>query len=208
MRATLGRIILFADLAGTVVFAAEGAMVAAARGLDLFGVMVLAFVVALGGGMIRDVLIGTVPPSAIQDWRYPVLAFLTGLAVFAGRWAVPTVPGWYPLSVLDAAGLSLFAVAWAEKALSRGIGPLAAAMMGMLTGVGGGVMRDVLLARVPLVLVSDIYATAALAGAALVVVGRRLALPTAPVAVAGGLLCFGLRLLALRYGWRLPAAAP
>jgi uncharacterized membrane protein YeiH len=206
MRATLGPVIVIADLAGTVVFAAEGAMVAMGRGLDVFGVMVLAFVVALGGGMIRDVLIGAAPPSAIRDWRYPGLAFLTGLVVFAGGFVWRAAPGWYPLSVLDAAGLSLFAVAGAEKALSRGIGPLAAALMGMLTGVGGGVMRDVLLARVPLVLVSDIYATAALTGAGVVVAGRWLALPTAPVAVAGGLLCFGLRLLALRYGWRLPAA--
>ncbi|GBQ86928.1 hypothetical protein AA13595_2029 [Gluconacetobacter johannae DSM 13595] len=204
MRIGLGMVILCADLAGTVVFAAEGAMAAMMRGLDLFGIMVVAFVVALGGGMIRDVLIGAVPPSAIRDWRYPVLAFLTGLGVFACRRMLHVAPGGHVLAVLDAAGLSLFAVAGAEKALSHGIGPLAAALMGMLTGVGGGVMRDVLLARVPLILVSDIYATAALAGASVVVAGRRLALPAAAVAGAGAMTCFCLRLAALRYGWRLP----
>ncbi|MBM9400427.1 trimeric intracellular cation channel family protein [Gluconacetobacter azotocaptans] len=204
MRIGLGTVVLCADLAGTVVFAAEGAMAAMMRGLDLFGIMVVAFVVALGGGMIRDVLIGAAPPSAIRDWRYPVLAFLTGLGVFACCRLLHVAPGGHVLAVLDAAGLSLFAVAGAEKALSYGIGPLAAALMGMLTGVGGGVMRDVLLARVPLILVSDIYATAALAGASVVVAGRRLALPTGAVAGAGALTCFCLRLAALRYGWRLP----
>ena len=207
MRPTLASVVLVADLTGTLVFAAEGAMVASARHLDLFGIMVLACVVALGGGMIRDVLIGAVPPSAIRDWRYPALAFLTGLMVFLLPPALRLAPGGPVLAVLDAAGLSLFAVAGAEKALSRGVGALGAALMGMVTAVGGGVMRDLLLARVPLILVSDIYATAALAGAAVGVASRRLAVPVAWGAVAGGLVCFGLRLLALRYGWNLPGAS-
>ncbi|WP_323991460.1 trimeric intracellular cation channel family protein [Nguyenibacter sp. L1] len=204
----MDRIVLAGDLAGTMVFAAEGAMAAIGRGLDVFGVVVVACVVALGGCIIRDVLIGDTPPSAIRDWRYPALACLTGLALFAARHALRPVPAWYPLAVLDAAGLSLFAVTGAEKALSRGLVPLGAALLGMVTAIGGGVMRDILVNRVPMVLVSDIYATAALAGALVVVAGRRLALPGRPVACAGAATCFGLRLLALHYGWHLPGATP
>ncbi|MFT8644218.1 MAG: TRIC cation channel family protein [Gluconacetobacter sp.] len=207
MRPTLASVVLVADLTGTLVFAAEGAMVASARHLDLFGIMVLACVVALGGGMIRDVLIGAVPPSAIRDWRYPALAFLTGLMVFLLPPALRLAPGGSVLAVLDAAGLSLFAVAGAEKALSRGVGALGAALMGMVTAVGGGVMRDLLLARVPLILVSDIYATAALAGAAVVVAPPRRGRAGGRGGLAGGLVCFGLRLMALRYGWNLPGVA-
>ncbi|MFT9090389.1 MAG: TRIC cation channel family protein, partial [Gluconacetobacter sp.] len=160
-----------------------------------------------GGGLTRAGLRGAGPPRAIRDWRYPALAFLTGLMVFLLPPALRLAPGGSVLAVLDAAGLSLFAVAGAEKALSRGVGALGAALMGMVTAVGGGVMRDLLLARVPLILVSDIYATAALAGAAVVVASPRVALPVAWGAVAGGLVCFGLRLMALRYGWNLPGVA-
>ncbi|MFT8420239.1 MAG: TRIC cation channel family protein, partial [Gluconacetobacter sp.] len=193
MRSTLASVVLVADLTGTLVFAAEGAMVASARHLDLFGIMVLACVVALGGGMIRDVLIGAVPPSAIRDWRYPALAFLTGLMVFLLPPALRLAPGGSVLAILDAAGLSLFAVAGAEKALSRGVGALGAALMGMVTAVGGGVMRDLLLARVPLILVSDIYATAALAGAAVVVRPRPRGVPGGRGGGGGGGGWFGQR---------------
>ncbi len=200
-------IILAADLAGTTVFALEGAVAAMRGGLDLLGVMVLAFVVALGGGVIRDLLIGATPPNAIRDWRYPALAFATGLLTFALHVQVLRVPASL-LVALDAAGLALFAVAGAQKALGYGIGPFIAALMGTVTGVGGGVLRDLLLARIPGVLVTDIYASAAFVGGAVLVICRRLRVPPLVAAWSGGGACFAVRMAAVRYGWHLPHALP
>lgn len=200
------QVVLAADLAGTVVFAIEGASAAIRAGLDLLGVLVLSFVVALGGGVIRDLLIGATPPSAMRDWHYPALAFVAGLVTFVLHTQVEAMPLML-LTTLDAAGLALFAVAGAEKALDFGIHPLMATLMGAMTGCGGGVLRDVLLARVPAVLVTDIYASAALLGAACVVVGRRLGCSPVTAAVIGFVACFALRMLALRFGWHLPKMA-
>jgi uncharacterized membrane protein YeiH len=197
------KVVLIADLAGTVVFAIEGANAAIRAGLDLLGVVVLSFIVALGGGIIRDLLIGATPPSAIRDWRYPVLAFATGLLTFLIHTRIEAVPALL-LTTLDAAGLALFAVAGAEKALDFKINPFVAMLMGAITGCGGGVLRDILLARVPMVLVADIYASAALLGAAVVVSGRRLGCPPALAAVVGFIVCFALRIAAVRLGWQLP----
>ena len=199
-------VVLAADLAGTAVFALEGALAAMHRGLDLLGVMVLSFVVALGGGVIRDLLIGATPPNAVRDWRYPVLAFATGLLTFVFHGAARELP---PLLVttLDAAGLALFAVAGAQKALNFGIGPFIATLMGTLTGVGGGVIRDLLLARVPLVLVADIYASAAFVGGVALVAARHIGVPPVMAALLGGTICFVLRMLAVMHGWQLPKAA-
>ena len=199
-------IVLVADLAGTAVFAAEGAITAMQSGLDLLGVMVLSFVVALGGGVIRDLLIGATPPNAVRDWRYPALAFLTGLLtfVFHGEARNLLAP---LLMVLDAAGLSLFAVAGAQKALSYGISPFISTLMGTITGVGGGVIRDILLARVPMVLVADIYASAAFVGAVVLVVSRRFGLPPMAAALLSGAACFILRVASVSYGWQLPKVA-
>ena len=108
--------------------------------------------------------------------------------------------------VFDAAGLALFAVSGAQKALAFGLNPVMAALLGMLTGIGGGMVRDVLLAEIPTVLRADLYAVAALAGAAVVVVGRLLQLPSTAATIAGAALCFGLRLMAIRRGWQLPVA--
>jgi uncharacterized membrane protein YeiH len=200
------QVVLTADLAGTVVFAIEGANAAVRAGLDLLGVLVLSFIVALGGGMIRDLLIGATPPSAIRDWRYPVLAFVTGLVTFLIHTQIAAVPALL-LTTLDAAGLALFAVAGAEKALDFKINPFIAMLMGAITGCGGGVMRDMLLARVPMVMVADIYASAALLGALVVVVGRRLGCPPAVAAALGFVVCFALRIAAVRLGWQLPKIA-
>jgi len=196
-------VVLAADLAGTVVFAIEGATAALHAGLDLLGVLVLSFTVALGGGIVRDLLIGSTPPSAIRDWRYPVLAFIAGLFTFLLHARVEAVPPWL-LTTLDAAGLALFAVAGAEKALECQINPFIAMLMGAITGCGGGVMRDILLARVPMVLVANIYASAALLGAAVLVVSRRLGCPPAVAATLGGVACFAVRVAAVRYNWQLP----
>jgi len=207
--------VLVADLAGTAVFAAEGAITAMQSGLDLLGLMVLSFVVALGGGVIRDLLIGATPPNAVRDWRYPALAFLTGLLtfIFHGEARNLSAP---LLMALDAAGLSLFAVAaglslfavaGAQKALSYGIGPFISTLMGTITGVGGGVIRDILLARVPMVLVADIYASAAFVGGVVLVVSRRFGLPPMAAALLSGAACFILRVASVSYGWQLPKVA-
>lgn len=192
------------DLAGTFVFALSGAMTGVRRRLDLFGVLVLSFVAGTSGGILRDVMIGAVPPLALHDWRYVAVCALAGLVTF---YRYPDVDRLRtPVLLSDAAGLALFAVAGTEKALAFHLGPVGAVLLGMLTGIGGGVVRDVLAAEIPTVLRADLYAVAALAGAATVVIGQKLQLPPAAVGAAGGIVCFGLRYFAIRRKWRLPLA--
>jgi uncharacterized membrane protein YeiH len=195
-------LLLVLDLIGTFVFAISGATAGVARRLDLFGVLVLSFVAGNFGGITRDVLIGSVPPAGITDWRYVAVSGLAGVITFYWYPAVDRLRS--PVLMFDAAGLALFAVAGAHKALSFGLNPVMAALLGMLTGIGGGMMRDVLLADVPTVLRADLYAVAALAGAGVVVIGYLLQISPVATTIAGALLCFGLRLMAVRHGWRLP----
>jgi uncharacterized membrane protein YeiH len=204
-RRQLHPLVLVADLAGTCVFALQGALAAMAGHLDLFGVMVLAFATALGGGVLRDVLMGALPPSALRGWSYPLTAFAAAAIAFVAgpRFAIPHEL----LLVLDAAGLALFAVAGTEKALDAGIHPLSAILLGTITATGGGTLRDLFLARIPSILRVDVYATAALGGALLLVVGRRCGLPPALAAAIGGVACFVLRLIAVWRHWQLPGAA-
>jgi len=197
-------LLLVLDLIGTFVFAISGATAGVARRLDLFGILVLSFVAGNFGGITRDVLIGSVPPAGITDWRYVAVSGLAGVITFYWYPAVDRLRS--PVLMFDAAGLALFAVAGAHKALSFGLNPVMAALLGMLTGIGGGMMRDVLLADVPTVLRADLYAVAALAGAGVVVIGYLLQIPPVATTIAGALLCFGLRLMAIRHGWRLPVS--
>jgi uncharacterized membrane protein YeiH len=199
-------LLLAIDLIGTFVFAVEGAMAAVLNQLDILGLMVLAFATALGGGIIRDVLIGAIPPNSIRDWRYPAAAFAGGAVVFFQSSFVNKVPESL-LITLDAAGLALFAVAGAAKALDFKIHPFLAMLMGGITGVGGGTVRDVLLARVPSVLRSDVYAAAALAGAAAMILCLRLKMRPAVATVIGFAVCFGLRMIAVHEHWNLPKVA-
>ncbi len=192
-----------ADMAGTLLFAIEGAEVAITGNLDLLGVMVLAFSTALAGGIFRDLLIGAIPPSSLRDWRYSAMAFTGAAIVFFMYRFVQGIPGEVIL-VLDAAGLALFAVAGTEKALIYDIHPFIAVLLGTITGVGGGTVRDILLARIPNVLRSDIYATAALAGATVMIVSRKLKLSPTASAVLGGMFCFALRLVSVWRHWNLP----
>jgi uncharacterized membrane protein YeiH len=192
------------DLAGVFVFALSGAAVAVQRRLDLFGVLVLAVVAALSGGIARDLLIGAVPPAGIADWRYVAVACVGGLVTFYRYADVERLQS--PVQVFDAAGLGLFAAAGAEKALTLGLHPVSAVLLGMLTGIGGGIVRDLLVAQIPVVLHSELYAIAAVAGSTVVVLGLLLGLPQAPVMMAGALLCFALRFMAIRRGWGLPAS--
>ena len=198
----LAPLLLGLDLAGTFVFGISGAIAAIEKRLDLFGVMVLAFVTALAGGMVRDVLIGAVPPEGVADWRYPAVAFAAGAIVFVGYGATKRLDR--ALLIFDAAGLSLFAVSGTQKALAYGLNPFMAALLGVVTAVGGGTIRDMLVAEVPKVLRVEIYAVAALAGAAIVAVGSRLGVPALPLAIAGAAACFSLRIVAIWRRWSLP----
>lgn len=195
-------LLLIFDLGGTFVFAISGAMLGVQRRLDIFGILVLSFVASSAGGIARDLLIGAVPPAGISDWRYLAVSLAAGLLTFVCY--SPLARLRVAILTFDAAGLALFAVAGATKALAHGLNPLMAALLGMLTGVGGGIARDLLVARTPAVLQSDLYAVAALTGAGVVVVGHLLNWPVVPTTIAGAGACFGLRLLAIRYGWNLP----
>ena len=190
------------DWVGTLAFAFSGALLGVQKQFDLFGVLFLSFVVAVVGGMMRDVLIGAVPPVAITDIHYFLISIVGGLITF---W-------WYPgvatlqrqILLFDAVGLALFAVIGAQKAIDYGINPLMAAILGMITGIGGGMTRDVLAGDVPFVLRGDLYAVAALAAGATVSLGHMLGVaPSAPMLLGAGL-CVFLRLMAIYRGWRAP----
>jgi uncharacterized membrane protein YeiH len=195
---------LLLDLAGTFVFALSGAMAGVGRRLDLFGVLVLAFAAANSGGIIRDVVIGAIPPVAIDDWRYLGVSLLAGFITF---WFPAAIKQrWNPVLLFDAAGLALFAVSGAFKALAYGLNPIMATLLGMVTGIGGGMARDILLTDIPVVLRADLYAVAALLGAVVVVGAHVLQLPAGPATLIGAALCFGLRVLAMKRRWQLPVA--
>ena len=192
------------DFAGTFAFAISGALAGARHRLDLFGVLVLSFAAAAFGGITRDVFIGAIPPASIQDWRYVAVSVLAGVVTFF--WHAKVRRWQQAVLVFDAAGLGLVAVVGAGKALAYGLDPIPSALLGMLTGIGGGVVRDVLVSEVPAVLRADVYAVAALLGASIVVAGHVLQLPPQPCAVCGALLCFGVRMLAIYRNWQFPVA--
>jgi uncharacterized membrane protein YeiH len=192
------------DLAGAFVFAISGAIAGVKHQLDLYGVLVLSFVAATFGGIMRDVLIGAIPPASISDWRYLAVSVLAGVCTFTGYSTIGRFQ--HAVQVFDAAGLALFAIAGSGKALAYHLGPVAAALLGMLTGIGGGVLRDVLVSEVPAVLRAEVYAFAALLGGLVFVTGENLGLPSSSNAIAGAILCFAIRILAIRKGWHFPTA--
>jgi uncharacterized membrane protein YeiH len=193
------------DLAATFVFAVSGATQGVRRRLDLFGVLVVAWAAAVAGGIARDLLIGAIPPAAIADWRYLAAAVAAGLVGFFASDLIARLRT--PVLLFDAAGLCLFAVTGTQKALAYGLSPLMAAILGMITCIGGGVARDLLTLRVPTVLRSELYAVAALAGAGSISLGLWLGFPALPVFLFGAGLCLFLRLMSMYRGWRLPLAA-
>lgn len=192
------------DLCGTFAFAISGATAGMRRGLDVFGVLVLSFSASSFGGIGRDILIGATPPAALEDWRYLTVSIAAGLISF--YWISLIEKFRYWVLWVDAAGLAFFAVSGTVKALTFGLNPLMAALLGMITGVGGGMVRDVLLAEVPVVLRSDLYAVAALIGAGIVATGYFLDQPLSVSTIVGGIACFVIRVLAIRKGWQLPVA--
>jgi uncharacterized membrane protein YeiH len=203
---TISSVTLILDLLGAFVFALSGAVAGVKHRLDIFGVLVLSFAAANVGGITRDLLIGAVPPPGIADWRYIAAALAAGLITF--YWGALVNRLWNSVLLFDAVGLGLFAVTGASKALAFHLAPLTAVLLGVTTGIGGGMARDILVSEVPIVLHSELYAVAALAGAAVVVIGRSLGFETGVVSIAGAILCIGLRIMAMRRGWQLPVARP
>ena len=196
------RLFTFLDLAGTFAFAISGAVAARDRGLDWFGILFVAFTVACGGGVLRDLCIGAVPPAGLTDWRY--LAVVTAAAVMTMVANPLVVRLAHPVVLFDSVGLGLFAVTGAQKAMLFGHNSEVAVLLGMVSAVGGGVARDVLLNRVPIILQREIYASAALVGAAIEVAGQRLGWTSSWRTWAALSACFALRYLSLHYGWNLP----
>jgi uncharacterized membrane protein YeiH len=197
--------IVVLDLVGIFVFAISGALVAVRKELDVFGVLVLAGVTGLGGGWLRDVLIDATPPASLMDWRYLVAPVAAGLLTFRYH---PTLGRMErSVNVFDAFGLALFCVTGAVKAQEYGLGLAAAALMGMVTGIGGGMARDVLAGRVPVVFRGELYAIPALAGASVAVVLHAEGQPFWLTALCGGSLCLIWRLVAIRRDWRAPMPA-
>jgi uncharacterized membrane protein YeiH len=190
------------DLAGIFVFAISGALVAVRKGLDVFGVLVLAGTTGLGGGFLRDVLIDATPPAALQDWRYLLVPLLAGLLAFVYHPAIGRMER--SVNVLDAFGLGLFCVTGSLKALDYGLGVAPAALMGMVTGIGGGMLRDLLAGRVPAVFRGELYATPALAGSVVVVALAHTDLSYWTIALIGGGFCTAWRLVAIWRHWQAP----
>jgi uncharacterized membrane protein YeiH len=198
-------LLLALDLSGTFAFGLNGAFTAmrAAR-LDLFGVVTLGMFTALGGGIVRDILINALPPATFSDWRY--LAVAAGGALIAFLLNRPLERFAPLIAVADAAGLSLFCVTGASKALDFGLGAGLAVMLGAVTAVGGGTIRDVLIMRVPSVLTSGLYAVPALVGASITVATTRIGVYGVPAAVVAAAVCFAIRMLGIRYDLNLPDA--
>ncbi len=175
-----------------------------AENLDLVGVMVLAAVTALGGGVLRDILTGNLPPLSFRDWRYIAVALFAGVAAFMIRRHSKVVHK--PIVVLDAAGLSLFCVAGTETAFNFHLGPFQSILLGTITAVGGGTIRDVIIRRVPSVLSSGLYAIPAALGSALTAVALRYHFYNVSIELAAVLLCFGVRMLGVVLKINLPTS--
>lgn len=190
------------DLVGTYAFATSGALAAKEKKLDLFGVAAVAYAVACGGGVVRDVCIGAVPPAGLSNWRYLVVALTAAAVALIAERRIRRLA--HPVLLFDALGLAFFAVSGAQKASAHGQNAQVAVLLGMTTAVGGGVLRDMLLGRVPVIMQTEIYAIAALCGAGVEVGGDRLGWSSAVrpwIAIAIG---FAIRVFAIRRKWNLP----
>ena len=203
MITTTSNIYTFLDLVGTFVFALSGAVAARQKGLDIFGIFSLAFTVACGGGIIRDLCIGAVPPAGLTDGLYLVMVLAATLICIGGYGLVKLLK--HPVMVFDALGLSVFAATGARKSIVFGHDYEVAILLGIVTAVGGGVIRDVLLDRVPVILKKEIYASAAMVGAAIVVAGDYLHFSREAVSATAIVVCFGLRFLGMHFHWNLPS---
>jgi uncharacterized membrane protein YeiH len=192
------------DLTGIFVFALSGALMGVRKRLDVVGMAVLAQMTALGGGVVRDLILN-VPPAAFQSLGYVLVPVIATLIVFFFHPHVARVMPF--VLVLDAAGLGLFCAVGTEKALLYGLSPLHATLLGVTTAVGGGMLRDVLAGEIPTLLYDrQLYAVPALLGSVVMATLYQLDLHGWPATLASAVLAFGLRILAMRYGWRAPVA--
>lgn len=196
--------ILVLDLLGVFAFALSGALVGVRKRFDIFGVLVLAGATGLGGGIIRDLMIDAVPPAALTDWYYLLVPLLAGLVTFVFHRVVDRLEPW--VIVFDALGLGLFCAVGTIKALAFGLALVPAVLMGVVTAAGGGIVRDLLAHRVPIVFRGELYAIPALAGALVTGIGVKLGLGSLVPAGVGLLVAITWRLLAVRRGWTAPSA--
>ncbi len=192
------------DLLGTAAFAASGALAGIRREMDIFGVLVLGLVTATGGGTLRDLLLGDTPPFILQNETYLYLSITVSLTVFIFHRHLEFLK--HPLTYFDAVGLGTFVVIGTGKALDFRVGFIGSVMMGVMTATAGGMIRDVLSNRVPLVLRKEVYASACLAGGALLWLLHQTSLPRAWSLLASASTVIILRLLAIRFNWSLPRA--
>lgn len=198
-------LLLILDLLGTFAFALNGALIAIRNSqVDIVGVIALAMITALGGGILRDLMIGNVPPETFRDWRYLAVAAGGGLVAFGFSPHLARFGSF--IELFDAAGLSLFAVTGALTALDFGLGQGQAVILGAVTGVGGGTIRDVLVRKVPSVLASTggLYAIPALVGATVFVVGHALGANLILISIVAAAICFSIRMV----GVHLDLSAP
>jgi uncharacterized membrane protein YeiH len=195
-------LILWLNLLGTFVFGLSGGLAAVRARLDVFGVLVLAAAVGLAGGIVRDLLIGA-PPATFRDWRYLVAVGAAAAVCFFAGAVLERVQR--SILFFDAMGLAVFCVTGATKALDYHLGPVQAIILGAITGIGGGMLRDVLLGEVPSVLRHELYAIPALAGAAVVAVPHIAGSTSGLWAVIGAVVCFTMRLAGLHYGIDAPS---
>ncbi|MFP5352107.1 MAG: trimeric intracellular cation channel family protein [Actinomycetota bacterium] len=195
--------LLVFDLIGTFVFASSGALLARKANLDLFGAFVLSLAAGTAGGVIRDLLVGLIPPVALTEWRYPVVAAAATIVVaLRGEFLETRLKR--PITMLDALGLGLFATTGTWRAIDAALPVVTALFVGVITAVGGGIVRDVLVARVPVVLRREIYALAALAASSLVIVADVTGIERAIAGVCAVGVTAGLRLVAAHKSWNVP----
>lgn len=190
------------DLLGTAAFAASGALAGIRRGMDVFGVLVLGLVTATGGGTLRDLLLGS-PPFILKDETYLYLSLVVSLLVFIFHRRLEFLLT-HPLTFFDAVGLGTFVVIGTGKAIAFKLGFFGAVMMGVMTATAGGMVRDLLSAKVPMVLQREVYASACLAGGALLYLLQQTVIPSYISALLSASTVIILRLLAIRYNWALP----
>src|SRR5712692_4414686 len=197
---------LILNLVGTFAFGLSGGILAVRKKMDLFGVLVLAVATGLGGGIMRDLILGHTPPMTLVDWRFLAAAGGAGLLVFFDfrqivRWS-------RFVTAFDATGLAIFTVTGTTIALAAQLNPVPAALLGMLTGIGGGVLRDILAAEVPLVLRSEIYAVASLLGAAIIILANQAQILGGQAEILAAAATFVLRMLSIWRGWKISIATP
>jgi len=197
---------LILNLVGTFAFGLSGGILGVRKKMDLFGVLVLSVATGLGGGIMRDLILGHTPPMTLGDWRYLAAAGVAGLLIFVDY---RQIIRWNRfVTAFDAAGLAIFTVTGTTIALAAGLSPVPAVLLGMLTGIGGGALRDILAAEVPLVLRSEIYAVASLLGAIIVVLANQAQALKPSTEIIAAIATFVLRMVSVWRGWKIPIAHP